>query len=155
MCIETITMIACHLQWARHECRNYHFFESTLSWLSFSLVHSSIVLLILMAIYYKLMFEGSKTRLMVKRWDSGGKERRGKACESGWYPCDSWWKVLTVRHLGEVDQVIPPRCPTVKTFRQLSHGYQPLSHAFPLLSLPPLSHLFTVKRVFDPSNVSS
>ena len=57
-------------------------------------------------------------------------------CESGWSPCDSRPKVLTVGHLGKGHVPIvtscTPRCPTVETFGLLSHGDQPLSHAFPL-----------------------
>ena len=52
----------------------------------------------------------------------------------------------------DLSPVTSPRCPTVETFRLLSHGYQPLSHAFPLVFLPSPSHLFTVKRHFDPSH---
>jgi hypothetical protein len=29
-----------------------------------------------------------------------------------------------------------PRCPTVGTFRLISHTHQPFSHAFPLISVP-------------------
>jgi hypothetical protein len=37
-----------------------------------------------------------------KRFDDGGNKTRGKACESGWYPCDSIQKISTVGHLGKV-----------------------------------------------------
>src|SRR6202522_4896508 len=36
--------------------------------------------------------------------DDGTKIRR-KACESGWYTCDSIWKVSTVGHLGHTSLV--------------------------------------------------
>ena len=41
----------------------------------------------------------------------------------------------------EKGHALPPRCPMVKSFHLLSHGYQPLSHAFPLVFLPSPTHL--------------
>jgi hypothetical protein len=122
------------------------------SWLS--LTCSFIFCLFFTSYYYELTqkigWKGQNLRLRVKRWD-GGKETRGKACENGWNSCDSRRKVWTVGHLGEVTgRAPPPRCPTVETFRLPSHGFQPFSHAFPLVSLPP-SHFFTLKRKFRPS----
>ena len=85
-----------------------------------------------------------------------GRRGEGKACESGQYQCDSTRKVSTVGHLGvshgkksrEEGHALPPRCPTVETFRVLSHGYRPLSHAFPPVFLPSPSHLFALKLLY-------
>ena len=73
--------------------------------------------------------------------DDDGKKKTRKACESGWNPCDSRRKFSTVGHLGwelvtfsTFPTVTFPRCPTVEISHLLSHGYQPLSHAFLLSS---------------------
>jgi len=46
-----------------------------------------------------------------------------------------------VGHLGKItgERSTPTRMPDIGIFRLLSHGYQPLSHAFPLVFLPPSS----------------
>ena len=67
----------------------------------------------------------------------GGTKKRGKACESGWYPCDSRWKIATSGISGKSPFSRDfPEMPDVTIFRLLSHGYHPLSHAFPLIILP-------------------
>ena len=53
----------------------------------------------------------------------------------------------------EKGHALPLRCLTVKSFHLLSHGYQPLSHASPLISLLVPSHLFIVNCHFDPSQL--
>ena len=64
-------------------------------------------------------------------------EDRRKACENGWYVCDSRQKVPTIGHVGQLT------CPTVGTFCLLSQTYHPFSHAFLLSSYH--HHLTTIK----------
>ena len=63
-----------------------------------------------------------------------------KACESGWYVCDSSRKVATVGHLGGEEPVTVPvtRCsemPDGWNFRLLSVGYHVYITHVPALSL--------------------
>jgi len=69
----------------------------------YSFVHysSSVVLLILYYLLYEMTGLVSNGLEVSLRWgDDDGTKIREKACESGWYSCDSTRRVPTVGHLG-------------------------------------------------------
>jgi hypothetical protein len=82
-----------------------------LSYTRYSFIHSILLILLVLAIITKWLtwrvtrmsnFEEPAT---MSKWvddSDDGKKTRGKACESGWYPCDGRRKFSTVGHLGGV-----------------------------------------------------
>ena len=83
------------------------FFSFSFSLTRYLFIHPILLILLVMAIITKWLtlratrmsnFEELTTMI---KWDDGRKTR-GKACESGCYPCDSRRKFSTVGHLGKV-----------------------------------------------------